>query len=210
MPEEFNWGLNWQSLFRVGGLAGLAAFLWLLIKDIFNFFRRPRLKIIFRGEMDLRTWTYRDSGKQRKTATLNIKNKRNVTARRCVAVLKILEKPNGAEHLEEEYPLHWAGTDANSASSTGSDPVDIGLEMRRLDVAFTQRGQDLDGSWIAVPLSLSGSLERNQAYLPPGVYKVLIKVACENGKGAKGKFKIISPSDWNSLSFLKTKIFSHD
>ena len=210
MSEEFSWGLNWQSLFRVGGLAALASFSWLLIKDIINFFRRPRLTIIFRGEMDLRTWTYRGSGTQRKAATLNIKNKRNVTAKRCVAILKILKKPVEAEHLEEEYSLHWAGTDYNSALSTGADPVDIGAESRRLDVVITQNGQNIDGSWIAVPLALSGSLEKNQAYLPPGEYGVSIKVACENGKGATGKFKIISPTDWEDLNFLKLSFWDRN
>ena len=41
----------------------------------------------------------------------------------------------------------------------------------------------------------------NQAYLPPGEYKVEIQARCQNGKGDKAKFTITSSQtrDWNTL-----------
>ena len=79
--------------------------------------------------------------------------------------------------------------------------MDIGPEPRRLDVAFTQRGQQIKGCWIAMPLALSGFLERNQAYLLPGDYEVEIGIGCENGKGDKKKFRVTSPDIWEDLDF---------
>jgi len=123
-----------------------------------------------------------------------------MTATRCVAILKILSKPQNATNLEPEYSLHWAGVDY-TLQTTGAEPVDIGPEPRRLDVAFTQAGQPMSGCWIAMPIALSGILLMNQAYLPPGEYKVEIQARCQNGKGDKGKFTITSPQtrDWDML-----------
>ena len=111
-----------------------------------------------------------------------------------------MKKPQDAINIEDEYALHWAGVDYTH-QTTGAEPVDIGPEPRRLDVVFTHQGQDINGCWIAMPLALSGSLRRNQAYLLPGEYEVEIEVKCENGKGAKDKFKIASPHKWEDLDF---------
>ena len=191
---------NWEILFKIGGLAGLAAFIRLLIADLARWFRKPRLKISFRKDLALRTWFFEDTRWERKTATLDIRNKGKDTAKRCVGVLRILKNPQTATNLEEEFALHWAGVDY-TAQTTGAEPVDIGIEPRRLDVVFTDRNQPHEGSWIAIPLALSGSLRRNQAYLTPGDYEVEIEVSCENGKGDRAKFKIHSPEDWVNLDF---------
>lgn len=55
------------------------------------------------------------------------------------------------------------------------------------------------GSWIAIPIALSVPNEANQAYLPPGNYKVEISVKCENGVGDTKIFNIKSPENWNEL-----------
>ena len=112
------------------------------------------------------------------------------------------KKPKVATNIEDEYAIHWAGV-GYTAQTTGAEPVDIGPETRRLDVVFTHAGQNINGCWIAMPLALSGSLRRNQAYLPPDEYEVEIKVKCENGKGDKAKFKITSPKNWEDLDFDK-------
>ncbi|MDO9530405.1 MAG: hypothetical protein Q7J27_14775 [Syntrophales bacterium] len=82
---------NWDILFKIGGLAGLASFIWLLIKDFMKFYKKPKIKIAFSKDTDLRTWTFEDTGWVRKFATLNIKNNGKHTAKRCVAVMSILK-----------------------------------------------------------------------------------------------------------------------
>lgn len=182
----------------IGSLAGLTSFIYLLTKDIARYFRQPRLKITFSRDLDLRTFTFPDRNWVRKFPNLHIRNTGRMTASRCVAILRILRKPENAINLEPEYSLHWAGVDY-TLQTTGAEPVDIGPEPRRLDVVFTHEGQSLMGCWIAMPIALSGILVMNQAYLPPGEYYVEIQVRCENGKGDKAKFKIASPEIWAML-----------
>lgn len=192
--------INWDILFKIGGLAGLVSLIWLLIKDLIRFHQRPKLQVTFKKDRDLNTFFFEDTKWLRKFANLHIKNNGRDTAKRCVAILRILKKPQGATNIEDEYALHWAGV-SYTLQTTGAEPVDIGPEPRRLDVVFTHKGQKINGCWIAMPLALSGSLRRNQAYLIPGEYEVEIEVRCENGKGDKAKFKIISPRKWENLDF---------
>jgi hypothetical protein len=187
-----------ELIFKIGSLAGLASLIYLLIKDLAKYFRQSRLKITFSRDLDLRTFTFPDRNWVRKFATLHIRNTRRMTATRCVAVLRILRKPENALNLEPEYSIHWAGV-GYTLQTTGAEPVDIGSEPRRLDVVFTQEGQNLMGCWIAMPIALSGMLVMNQAYLPPGEYNIEIQVRCKNGKGDKAKFKITSPEIWAML-----------
>jgi hypothetical protein len=77
--------------------------------------------------------------------------------------------------------------------------VDIGPETRRLDVVFTDKNQIIHGSWLAIPFALSGRIDRNQAYLPPGKYKVEIEISCENGRRESKKLLITSPEQWQEL-----------
>jgi len=193
----------YDAVFKIGSLAGLASFFWLAIKDMIDFCRKPRLEITFKKDLDLRTFTFQDTGWKRKFATLHVKNKRNMTAKRCVAVLKIVGKPPESDNIENQYALHWAGVDY-STLTTGAQPIDLGPEPIRLDVLFTQEGQTINGSWIAVPFALSGNLLHNQAHLVPGEYEVEIAVTCENGSGDKAKFKIRSPISWNELDMNRS------
>jgi hypothetical protein len=193
-----DWSKFIEIIFKVGGLAGLASFFWLLTRDLVSFCKKPRLELTFEKTRDLRTFQFQDTGWVRKFATLHVRNKRNQTAMRCVANLQIIRRPPQVTNLEDQYALHWAGVDY-TALTTGAQPIDLGAELIRLDVLFTQQGQNTSGCWIAVPFTLSGSLTNNQAYLPPGEYKVQIKITCENGKGDKARFKIISPAVWDGL-----------
>jgi len=194
--------INWDMLFKIGGLAGLASFIWLLIKDLVRFYQKPNLQITFRKDRDLRTFFFEDTKWTRKFANLHIRNNGKDTAKRCVAILRILKKPQDATNIEDEYALHWAGV-SYSFQTTGAEPVDVGPEPRRLDVVFTDQGQNMSGCWVAMPFALSGSLRKNQAYFPPGEYEAEIEVKCENGKGDKSKFKIVSPNNWENLDFDK-------
>ena len=193
-----DWTKFMDIVFKVGGLAGLASFIWLLIKDLIAFYKKPRLGLTFEKGRDLRTFQFQDTGWVRKFATLHVRNKSNQTAKRCVANLKITRRPPQATNIEDQYALHWAGVEY-TALTTGAQPIDLGPELIRLDVLFTEQGQSLSGCWIAVPFALSGSITNNQAYLPPGEYEAQIEVRCENGKGHKAKFKIVSPSAWDGL-----------
>ena len=112
--------------------------------------------------------------------------------------LRFIEKPSGTEHLESNYALHWAGVDY-TAQTTGAEPVDIGPETRRLDVVFTDKNQIIHGSWLAISFALSGRIDRNQAYLPPGKYKVKIEISCENGRRISKTLLITSPEQWQEL-----------
>jgi len=185
-------------IFKTGGLAGLASFFWLLIRDLIAFYKKPRLELTFEKTRDLRTFQFQDTGWVRKFATLHVRNKRNQTAKRCVANLKITRRPAQSTNIEDQYALHWAGV-GYTALTTGAQPIDLGPELIRLDVLFTQQGQGSSGCWVAVPFALSGSLGNNQAYLPPGEYEAEIEVRCENGKGHRERFRITSPTTWDDL-----------
>ena len=181
-------------------MAGLLSSFRLLIKDLIKFHRKPKLQINFGKDTCLRTYSFEDTGWVRHFATLNIKNNGKDTAKRCVAVMTILKKPRDASNVEDRCALHWAGVDY-STQTTGAQPVDIGPEPRRLDVAFTQQDQPIKGCWIAMPLALSGFLRRNQAHLLPGDYEVEIEIRCENGKGDTKKFRVTSPDNWRDLDW---------
>ncbi|NJD55399.1 MAG: hypothetical protein FIA94_03225 [Nitrospirae bacterium] len=194
---------NGWDIFKIGSLAGLMSFAWLVVKDVRNEWRRPRLRADFNKNLDLRIYNFTDTGWERKVATLHVRNKRPTTAIRSVATLRFVERPNGTEHLESNYALHWAGIDY-TAQTTGAEPVDIGPETRRLDVVFTDKNQNIPGSWLAIPFALSGRLNRNQAYLPPGKYKVKIEISCENGKRNVKTLWITSPEQWQDLEVTLT------
>ena len=176
----------------------MLSFFWLLIKDLIALYKKPRLELTFEKPRDLRTFQFQDTGWIRKFATLHVRNKRNQTAKRCVANLKITRRPTQSANAEDQYALHWAGIDYTALTS-GAQPIDLGPELIRLDVLFTQQNQGLVGCWIAVPFALCGSLTNNQAYLPPGEYEAEIEVRCENGKGHRANFRIISPTAWDGL-----------
>ena len=193
------------DIFKIGSLAGLMSFTWLLLKDVRNAWRRPKLRADFNEDKDLRIFNFSDTGWVRKVGTLHIRNKRPTTANRAVATIKFIEKPQGAEHLESDYALHWAGVDYTS-QTTGAEPVNIGRETRRLDVVFADKNQKLPGSWIAVPFALSGQLGINQAYLPPGKYKARVEISCENGNRSFKWLWITSPQQWQDLEMNLVKL----
>jgi len=188
--------INWELILGViGAVAGIAASLRWLIKDISGFKQRPKLEMS--KSPDVKTWTFPNTRETRKFVTFEVRNKKNQTAQRCVAVAQIIKCPNKVSHLQKEYALHWADV-PYSTQSTGAEPVDIGAEPRRLDVAFTLPSQN-GASWIAMPLALSLPGKVSQATLPPGEYGLKVRVSCENGRGDTKQLKLISPNKWQDL-----------
>jgi len=195
-----------ETIFKIGGLAGLISVIWLIAKDLFAFFRRPKLRLLpFDVTKDCRIFHYSDSDWDRKFANLHVENTHSKTAVNCLAVLTILSCPANVVHLERQYYLHWADVDY-SARTTEAQPINLGKGQGRLDVVFSQDNQQFPGCWIAIPFALSEAQPRpNQAYLPPGEYEVEIAISLDNGQGDKRKYKITSPSSWSNLSMTETK-----
>ncbi len=169
------------------------------IKDIGTWRKQPKLKIDFDEKVDLKEYDFLDNGWHRKFFNLRVRNTGKETAKRCVAILIMVEKPKNATNIEPSYTLHWAGV-PYSLQTTGAEPVELGSEHRRLDVAFTDRDITANGCWVAIPMALTIPQKTGQAFLPKGEYIVEISVNCENGKGDKKKFKIISPKKWDKLN----------
>jgi hypothetical protein len=200
--------MDWEIIKKLGLLAAILP-LGYLLKGIYNYLVRAKLKIYFDENKNLKTWAFKDTKWERRSFTLDIKNKRRNTAKRCVGILTIMKRPQKATNIQDNYTLHWADIPYN-LKTAGAEPINIGPETARLDVAFTQKGQEIKGCWIAMQLALSGSLVKNQAYLLPGEYRVKIEVKCENGKSDRKYFKIISPERWDLLNVIQRKFLSYD
>ncbi len=189
---------DWDILFKIGGLAGLISFFYLAIKDFVKFWQKPELSISYRNDRDLRVFTYERDGFRRKFVTLHVKNTGKETAKRCVAIMNVLKKPTESSPVEEQYHLHWASVPI-SGLTTGAEPIEIGREVARLDVLFTQDNQEVPGCWAAVPFALAGNIGSNQMYFPPGEYVIEVLVTCENGKESRIQFKLTPPIQWDGL-----------
>ncbi len=135
--------------------------------------------------------------------SIEVKNKRNETARRCVATAKILKQPDNAKLVQQDFPLHWADVPF-SGRSTEVDSVDITRAQQRLDIAFTTPSHSKTSS-VATPLALSMSGQAPQAILPGGEYILQIKISCENGSGDVMKIKLISPDNGQDLRAEKVR-----
>jgi hypothetical protein len=144
-------------LAAAGVLAGYCSFIRLVWGDIRDWRKKPRLVIEFNLPENLKEWDVLGAERKQKVATVHVRNTRRTTVLRCVAVLRPISAPPGVRFEEKEFVLHWADTDY-TAHSNIADPVDIGLERRRLDVAFTilVDGQASSvGAWVAIPLASS-------------------------------------------------------
>jgi hypothetical protein len=192
--------VDWSNFFDLGGVAGIVALLWQGASSIRRRRRTPKLHVHeFDPAHDLKYWQLDPEGKNVRLAiTLDVANKGADTATRCVATLELTHAPNGVRLRERRYALHWAAVEY-SYRNTGSQPVDIGPEVHRLDVAFTQQGQDVPGCWIATPFALSHP-SIDQAYLPPGDYSATLRISCENGRATTVQVTINSPQEWRGLS----------
>ncbi len=200
-------GINWNQIFsivlNIGGFAGLFSFIYIIIKDFRKVLSKPKIIIhSIDKEKDLKIWTI--NGQTRKVANLHVYSKGQKSSERCVAKLEILKKPSEVKHLDRSYILHWADIDY-SFRTTEAQPINLGFYDRRLDLVFTQKNINNEGSWIAIPLALMDPLRANQAYLPPGKYIFRITIFSDNGKKCIKKYKIKSPHKWDDLDINGVK-----
>lgn len=198
-----------DTIITIGSILGFS-FIYVIIKDIIKFFKTPKLRILrFNRNNDLRNFTFPNQPYLRRFANLHVRNVHNNTASRCVATMDFLNIPTDVQIRERQYTLHWADV-PYSTRTTESQPVDVGPEIRRLDVVFTDSTSSVNGCLVSMPLALTNPNICPQAILPPGQYTVLIRVRCDNGKPTKGIFRIISPTissptDWRNLNFVELR-----
>ena len=190
-----DWGLFFGL---VGTVVALVSLGWNIIREIVHWRHRARLVIQpVDPARDVRTYRIKKDDKYRRFVNLHVANVGRRTAIRAVATLEILTWPDGFTPRERSYALHWAAVE-DSGISSGAEPVDIGSELRRLDVAFSEAGNPIAGSWVAYPLALAEP-GRHQGHLPTGDYDVLVRVAFDGGKACETRLLIHSPGEWGDL-----------
>jgi hypothetical protein len=196
---------EWDIVFKVGSLSGMVSLIIWVATRLYGWFKRPSLKMEFERSRDLQIYqTFYAPNKAfiRKFFNLHVRNLGKYTAKRCVAIAEVLSSPPNAVHLRGGHAIHWADV-PYSGRTTGAEPVDIGSEIRRLDVVFTDKDNS-GGAWLSIPFALSMPNAANQAYLPAGDYELKVSVSCENGRGETKKFKITSPQNWTDLEAVET------
>jgi len=192
----------WELYTKIGASAGLLGLLYVILKDSVRQVQKPKLKINYRPDKTVNIWTEENQAWMRNVATLDVSVAGKDTAYRCIAKMDIHSSPEFYKSSEPYYTLHWAEVDYRKGS-TKNLPDELGPEGRRLDVVFTDSQQNIPGCWISIPLALRGSLDNNQAYLPPGKYVVEISIASQNGKGDTKRYKILSPMKWQYLQMVR-------
>ena len=190
----------------IGSSAGVASIVILICVRISGWIKRPKLKIEFDKDRDIRVWeTYYDAMSRkwtRKFLTSQILNSGKNIAKRCEAVVTVLSCPNNVIHLQGKYAIHWADT-PYSGRTTGTYPVDIGSAPQRLDIVFTDKDSSQQGAWLAIPFALLQADKAIQVFLPPGDYNIEISVFCSNGRGDSKRFKVTSPQQWTDLDAVE-------
>lgn len=197
--------IDWNSTGVIAGIiigvvsASAALTKWVIL-PVWRSIRKPSIKFV-RGPYAINR-EFQNQGIWR-FVNIEVKNKRNETARRCVATAKILKQPDNAKLVQQDFPLHWADVPF-SGQSTGVDSVDIAKVPQRLDIAFTTPDHNKTSS-IATPVALSMSGQAPQAILPSGEYILQLIISCENGSGDVMKIKLISPDNGQDLRAEKIR-----
>jgi hypothetical protein len=185
--------MSWSAFFDASGVAGLMALIWQSFDKWSAFRGRPQLSIRpFDSQRDLRVWDL-GNGVRRKVFTLEVGHAGSRAAVRCVATLEITKIPSSVSLSQRHFGLHWAAVPYDM-SSTGAQPVNIGSEGHRLDVAFSDERSD-GGSWVATPMALLAP-GMHQAFLPPGRYEAVVRIGCDGGKGTLLAVQIVSCANW--------------
>ena len=60
-----------------------------------------------------------------------------------------------------------------------------------------------EGCWLATPEALYNFDPGLKSYLPPGTYRVVVRVGCAGGVGDEGEFELVSPRSWDGLSLTR-------
>ena len=183
----------------IGSAAGVYSFIRLVGGDIFTFFNRANLVIRFDSSNDIKQWRigppYLQNEVTREVVTVHIHNKGKKPAKDCEAFIEII---NGNKDVKKMLPLHWADTPYN-ALSTSIEKVKISKLHRRLDIVFTQYGQNINGCCIASAQALAAGPQQDQFFLPEGEYEIKIHINYNSGKSIARKFIIKSPKHWQDL-----------
>jgi len=186
--------------FFLGSIAGVYAFIRLVIQDSFSLFWKPKLTIVFTQTNDVNVWQvgppYIPSMENRKVATIHIHNKGRKPALCCEAFAQIFNI-NG--QVVRTLPLHWADT-LYDARSTSIERVQISKLPRRLDVVFSQERQGGSGCSIASAQALAAGVQNDQFFLAQGEHKIRIHINYNSGNSVEQAFIVSSPSTWRGLT----------
>lgn len=161
--------------------------------------RQPRLSIEpFRESENLKIWRFLSPQEAlRKFWTLEIRLERGSLAKRCVAMARVhrISDPIGPIGA---FELHWADV-PYAFRTTGADPVDIGPEGHRLDVAYSFPEQPAPGCFMATNAALYAPQLRPMDLLKPGKYVVEVVVRSENAGSAWLTCNLEAGSSWTDL-----------
>ena len=182
-------------------------FLKTLLSDLKKLFSKSNLVIKFDPQLDLKIWDvgppYLPIIKKRKVITVHVLNKGKLNTDDCEAFLEIV---GSDRRRQRQFPLHWADTLYNAFSSS-MERISIGpLREHRLDVAFTEMDNLMEGSAIASTQALATGVKRDQFFLSPGDYQVKITVVSRSGGVAQKRFILHSPNQWLQLNMRSDEI----
>jgi len=164
-----------------------------------TFWNKPRLRVLpFDPAHNLAIWDLRGPvSRIQKVFTQEVRNGGRKTAHRCIALAEFW-KAGADQTTGKLFVLHWADVDY-SFRTTGTEPVDIGPEGRRLDVAFTFQGQTQPGCWVATPAALAAPALSGD-HLPPGDYEVRLEIKADNASSVVARFRVSVGQNWNDLT----------
>ncbi len=158
-------------------------------------------------------------------ATIEVAAVSKAEVRDCWAWVEVI--PRGSA-----LPLHWAGTPHTAEEAGAPRVIINAAKPMRLDVAvalpfpgktvgqfpdakFTSEvaayfpssgrwGQTWDGTgcWLAQPLALDSPSPTLESYLPPGSYRIKVRIGCDVGEQDNREFILLSPNSWEELKLM--------
>ena len=179
----------------------------------------PRLRIL---SPSVDVWT--DSVDIANYATIEVAAVSKAEARDCWAWVEVI--PRGSA-----LPLHWTGTRYTAEEASAPRVIINASKPAQLDVAVAlpfpgktvsqfsdakvtgevaaylpslRYGQAWDGTgcWLAQPLALDNPSPNLESYLPPGSYRINVRVGCDVGEQDNREFILLSPNSWEELKLM--------
>ncbi len=180
----------------------------------------PRLRILS-PSVDI--WT--DGVGIARYATVEVAAVFKVEARDCWAWVDILLRGLS-------LPLHWSGTPYTAEEASAPRVIINPAKPVRLDVvvALPAPGEAVGnfpnamvsgevasslpssrygkqtwngaGCWLAQPLALYNPAPNLESYLPPGEYRIKVRVGCDSGEEDSREFILRSPISWEELTLM--------
>jgi len=160
-------------------------------------------------------------------ATIEVAAISEIEAKECWAWVDVL--PQGPS-----LPLHWGGTQCTAEETDAPRVNINPSKVARLDVAvalplpttvlsnlehakvcgevpmyvpssrYGKQTWNGEGCWLAQPLALYNPVPELESFLPPGKYKIKVRVGCDTGEGDSCEFILQSPTSWERLVFLSS------